>query len=567
MCKSIFAAVALGAAAFFSFSAQSADLQNTQAVRTSPEYLSLTDRFNSSSIYMELRDSYARGDFIILQFPGEGVVETSSLPAQLYIESQKEYNLPTTNFVFNVGDDRDHPCHTAVAANPQYTHWHYDSQATYPYLTIDELCRGYISETEHFLRVWAAPDLLRAYKGLTLDNIGSGYLAAEDLTWVKFRITDFNGPSELTTVGAPIDFGAVSLHAEKLVALNTSSYPVMTVSRTNYDGYPDVAGHTPDELDVHNEDSATLVTLQSQWQMKVGTEVFDRTVAVQEPYRRLFVVGASDSDADTDSAAFQLQTAALELAAVPLYVTYTLAGADRFVWLGLGTGELQPGDLSPHVALPSSGCVWLEVTADALQWRCDAQLADGSDLLASQQLSLRLNGELVVTHGDFTLSAVVGYGVEESTVESTVELDPLALGAWGLNGTAFTVAALPYAAQQVSAQSGVGVDQIVYLTNQKVFAAGDEIPKVYLEVTDADGVRHELAEAVVGDLRAPTGVTKLAGVVREAMFAKGLLHASQRFALTVVVAQEPELLALYSAYTIGSDRNWMPNDSQRVGSP
>ncbi|RUO56259.1 hypothetical protein [Pseudidiomarina homiensis] len=562
MCKSSFAAVALGAAAFFSSMALSADLQQTQAVRTSPEYLSLTDSFNSSSIHMELRDSYARGDFIILQFPGEGVVDTSSLPAQLYIESQKEYNLPTTNFVFNVGDDRDHPCHTAVAANPQYTHWHYESQTTYPYLTIDELCRGYISETEHFLRVWAAPDLLRAYKGLTLDNIGSGYLAAEDLTWVKFRITDFNGPSELTTVGAPIDFGAVSLDAAKLVALNASSYPVMTVSRTNYDGYPDVPGHVPDELDVHNEDRATLVTLQPQWQMKVGTEVFDRTVAVEEPYRRLFVVGASDSDADTDSAEFQLQTAALDLAAVPQNVTYTLSGSDRFSWLGLGAGELEPGDLSPHVELPSSSCVWLEVTADALQWRCNAQLADGSDLLASQLLSLRLNGELVVTHGDFTLTAVVGFGEEH-----TVDLDPLALGAWGLNGTAFTVAALPYAVQQVSAQSGVGVDQILYLTNRKVFAAGDEIPKVYIEVTDADGVRHELAEALVGDLRASTGVTKLAGVVREALFAKGLLHTSQRIALTVVVAQEPDLLALHSAYTIGNDRNWMPNDSQRVSSP
>ncbi|MFC0445716.1 hypothetical protein ACFOD1_02610 [Pseudidiomarina halophila] len=69
---------------------------------------------------------------------------------------------------------------------------------------------------------------------------------------------------------------------------------------------------------------------------------------------------------------------------------------------------------------------------------------------------------------------------------------------------------------------------------------------------------------MLNGLRAAKGVTKLAGVLREALFMKGLLEQEQMLQLKVIVEQSGSGLTLYSAYNVDGDRGWIQNDSQRV---
>lgn len=554
-------AAVLGTAACFSCAAFAADLRLTESTSASYEYLNLVEHLETQPLRVELADSYTKGDFLIFEFPGAAVVDVSSLPTQLHVEGAQEYDLRTMNSAFNVGELQDSPCDDAIAAYPELSHWHYESQTTYPYLDTDELCQGYVSEGTHLLREFAAPDLLAAYKGVTLDQIGSGYTAATDVTWVKYRLTSVHGEGAVTTVGTPLNFGAVRLKTEALRAV-ASPYRVTTLSRMNYDTYPSIDGATADPLDVHDHDQATLLTLQNQWQLKT-TRSFARTVGVEDPYRRLFVVAAGYADQRVDVAEYQLTSPSLTLLAEPRHVTYTLAGAGRFTWLqdqNTALEGLQPGS---QVELASDDCSLTSVSDAALVWRCDAGAA-AEDLLAQQSITLRLNGEEIIQHGAFSLTAEVGYGTTETTLVQQSTLAAQALGEWQLNATEWTLSALPFATQLHSGQV-VGIDQVLYLTNQKQFAANEQAPRIHFAVTESTGQVHHLTDTVLDDLRAETGITKLAGPLREALFAAGLLDHDQRLVLTVTVEQTAAQLSLHSSYNAhGTDRAWLPNNSNRV---
>ncbi|MFC0445717.1 hypothetical protein ACFOD1_02605 [Pseudidiomarina halophila] len=451
----------LCAAALLCAPAHTADLSQTSSLKTSHEYLSLVSSVDSQPLRVNLSDNYVVGDFLIFEFPGNGIVDTESLPNTVWVDPKEEYDLPTVNFAFNSDTEIEHPCNTAVAEYPQYTHWHYESQTTYPWLTTDELCRGYISESEHLLRVMTAPDLLLAHGGITFDAIGTGYDTVQDLTWAKYRVTAISGEVHLSTVGAEADFGSVTFNASALSEFGPA-FSVRTLSRTGYDNYPDSTSGQTDRIDEHEHDSAVLFELDHQWQLLAGEVLFQRTVDVGEPYRRLFVPASGWAQADVDEGFYQLGSGAFDLAAQPLRVVYQLTGPQRFSWIIDYDHADAIQDYSTQISFSDSKCGLLSLSENELTFECVTEMTDGSDLLSAASIRLTLNGQEIVEHGEFKLNADVVYGLSNpASTEGTTTLAAIPFGEWGLNAAVMNVAAMPFAAQTATQQQATGIDQIL----------------------------------------------------------------------------------------------------------
>lgn len=564
MNKLTLAALVISTSAFITPMAIAADVSSTLSKSASHEYLHLVDKVTSEAVKIQLNDSYAVGDFIILHFDGDEVIDVASLPAAISVEPQSEYDLRTTNFAFNVGDELDHPCDDAVAAYPQFTHWHYESQTTYPWLQLDELCQGYTNDTEHLLRAFAAPDLLVDHLGFTLDKIVHGYDDEAMTTWVKYRFTDMVGDWPLTSQGALVDFGELSFAAAKLLDYDRS-YGFSTVSRTNYDNYPDAEGSSPDPLDESEDNSAVLFNVKSQFKLKTDEndlfdQVIDVTTETQADFRRVFEAGTDDT------ASFVLGAETTGELATLRGSEYVVSGTNMFSWVvddDANTADIQLASGSSEITFSKANCVVASLDTDELTISCD-ETVTGTVTVTLTPDAAEKN---ILNDGKFTVAGTVEYALDGTATETfTKELDSLAFGEWTINGSMTVIPYMPYSAQTTSKQSGLPIDQIVYVTNtsSRTYSQGVE-PRVYVSVMDESGVVTELSNSDLGGVRIDHGITKLTGAIREAMYQKGLLTASQKFQLTLTVEENAGNIQVYSAYNVGgSERGWVQNDSQRI---
>lgn len=470
----------------------------TDDVRVSNAYIAFVETFDTRDIVVTLQDEYAVGDFVILLFPGETLVDTSSLDTSV----------------------------TTAATTGK--------------------------------------------KGVTLDYVTSGYDAGDDETWVKYRITELTGSGSDTTVGVSLNVGNVTINAIELEG--QSSLEVSTVSRTSYDNYPDAEGDTPDPLGVVENNSVNLVTVDTQYRyynpmLTNDTWGFDRTVDVINSYRLQFTSGTTDVviwDIDWNGS--------FDGFAQPVETRVTYSGNDMFSWI---TDE-SPND--PNSFDFSSQAI----SAGA---NCDLELPSGSELVMvcdpvfghnRSDLTLTANGTSLLPSGTFKAQGrLVTNGVYSSNVAYTlrsgtqpdyvVELDELDYGEWDINGSVTTIPYMPYSAQESAEAGSTGVDQILYVTNKSQKDYGDLAPPIYIDVITESGEREHFSSDDLGGLVANQGITKIAGALREAMFARGLLDNSQKVSIMVTVPENPANIEVYSAYNVGgSDRGWVQNDSQRV---
>ncbi|WP_258239978.1 hypothetical protein [Pseudidiomarina homiensis] len=473
---------------------------STDDVRVSYAFLSFVETFDTRDITVTLRDEYAVGDFVILLFPGETIVDTSPLA----------------------------PSALSTAGG--------------------------------------------GLKGVTLDYVTAGYDAENEQTWVKYRVTELTGSGSDTTVGVSLNLGNVTINAPELEGLDSLS--VETISRTGYDNYPDTEGDTPDPLDVADENSVSLVSIAIQYQyyspmLNDSTWGFDRTVDVINDYRIAFTSGSNDVviwDIDGKSGGFDGWAAPYERR-----VTYS--GANMFSWIvDESPNDPNSFDFSSQ-ASATAGCEIEFVSVSELVSVCETTALSHY----RSDLTLTPNGTAIIPSGTFKAQGrILTNGVSSSTSipytlrsgdqpDYIVELAELDYGEWDINGSETHIPYMPYSAQASVDAGSTGIDQILYVTNKSQKDYSDFEPPIYIDVITESGEREHFSSDDLGGLTAGKGITKLAGALREAMFARGLLDASQKVSITVTVPENPASIEVYSAYNVGgSDRGWVQNDSQRV---
>ncbi|MFC0445715.1 hypothetical protein ACFOD1_02615 [Pseudidiomarina halophila] len=476
---------------------------STNDVLVSYAFLSFVETFDTRDITVTLRDEYAEGDFVILLFPGENIVDTSALD----------------------------PSASSTAGS--------------------------------------------GLKGVTLDYVTAGYDAENEETWVKYRVTELTGSGSDTTVGVSLNLGNVTINAPELEGLDSLS--VETISRTSYDNYPDAEGDTPDPLDVSDENSVSLVSIAIQYQyysqmLTNSTWGFDRTVDVINDYRVAFTSGTSDTviwdiDENRDVSWFDGWAAPYERR-----VTYS--GANMFSWI-IDESPNDPSsfDFSSQASATGSGCKVELVSESELVSVCETTALGHF----RSDLTLTPNGTALIPSGTFKAQGrIFTNGVSSSTTvpytlrsgeqpDYIVELAELDYGEWDINGSETRIPYMPYSAQASAEAGSTGIDQILYVTNKSQKDYDDFVPPIYIDVITESGEREHFSSDDLGGLTAGKGITKLAGALREAMFARGLLDNSQKVSIMVTVPENPANIEVYSAYNVGgSDRGWVQNDSQRV---
>ncbi|WP_258807315.1 hypothetical protein [Pseudidiomarina sp. CB1] len=476
---------------------------STDDVLVSHAFLSFVETFDARDITVTLRDEYAEGDFVILLFPGESIVDTSPLE----------------------------PSALSTAGG--------------------------------------------GLKGVTLDYVTAGYDAENDQTWAKYRVTELTGGSGDTTVGVSLNLGNVTINAPELEGLDSLS--VETISRTSYDNYPDAEGDTPDPLDISDENSVSLVSIAVQYHyysemLNNSTWGFDRTVDVINDYRVAFTAGTSDTiiwdiDENRDVSWFDGWAAPYERR-----VTYS--GANMFSWIvDESPNDPNSFDFSSQASATGTGCKVELVSQSELVSVCETTALGHY----RSDLTLTPNGTAIIPSGTFKAQGrILTNGVSSSTSipytlrsgdqpDYIVELAELDYGEWDINGSETHIPYMPYAAQASAEAGSTGIDQILYVTNKSQKDYSDFEPPIYIDVITESGERQHFSSDDLGGLTAGKGIIKLAGALREAMFARGLLDASQKVSITVTVPENPASIEVYSAYNVGgSDRGWVQNDSQRV---
>ncbi|MFC0445714.1 hypothetical protein ACFOD1_02620 [Pseudidiomarina halophila] len=490
-----------------SSTATAADLSVNNA-GVSNQFLDIAATLNSFPISVTLQDEYSEGDFIMLSFPGENVVSFASLATTLNVEATS------------------------------------------------------------------------GKKGVTLDYVTSGYDADADETWLKYRITEL-GETGNTTVGVKLNFGAVTADTDELAAYD--SYSMRTFSRTSYDNYPDTAGNSPDPLDVSENSEAELYYMYDQFQYDTRTGamteesnwLFDRTVDVIDSYRLTFADGYSSDRVKVRvlhpwflNPGKYVPNSYLR----PKSLRVIYSGANMFSWVVDSNPQTETLDFNGQIN-SETPCVIESVSADQVVQVCDSPGYDRTAIA-----DFYPNGTELLPDGSFTVSAEVDYDQSNfigSDTDYTLKeigdtiftytLPTISYGEWDINGSVTNIPYMPYSAQESAEAGSTGIDQILYVTNKSQKEYSDDVPPIYIDVITESGGREHFSSDDLGGLVANQGITKIAGALREAMFARGLLDNSQKVSIMVTVPENPANIEVYSAYNVGgSDRGWVQNDSQRV---
>ncbi|WP_258807316.1 hypothetical protein [Pseudidiomarina sp. CB1] len=520
------------------------------------EYLEVNtgSAITSQSIGITLQDEYAADDFIMLSFPGSDVIDATSLPSIVTVSGSTTYDTTCNDALANTtATPTAGGSLYAVynGANPDASKCEIYDEAGTPGDTQDDT----IVDTGY-------PDVLSEQKGMTIDFITTGYDASGDFTWAKYRITELTGSSSASTVGTVIDFGAADFDADLLA--DYEEYSFSTFSRTRYDNYPDAEGSTPDPLDESEDNSAVLFSMSNQFALTTG-ETFDQVIDVttedEADFRRVFVTGVSDE------ARMALTNDTSGLSATLRGTEFVVSGDNMFGWVEDDddtTAGIQLAGGSTEITFNTGACSVADLTVDELTIQCDETFTAGSLWVYLQPDAVAKN---ILNDGPFTLTGEVEYAASLGATETfTSSFDDLDFGAWTINGSETVIPYMPYSAQTMSNQSGLPIDQIIYVTNSssRSYDAGSE-PRVYVTVMAEDGTSTELTNSDLGGVRINHGITKLTGQIREAMFQKGLLTSSQKFSLEITVEEAGSNIEVYSAYNVGGDdRGWVQNDSHRV---
>lgn len=467
------------------------------------EFLQIAETVNSWDIKVTMRDEYAEGDFIIATFPGQNVLDFTDL-------------------------------------NDSYT---------------------------------VAPS--GNLKGVTIDFITSGYDEEADQTWIKYRITELAGASANTTVGVQVNLGSVTAYADKLAEYD--DYVVSTISRTAYDNYPDTDGVTPDPLDVSETNSSNLFTMLNQFIWDEGTmgdspfQFFDNTIDVIEDYRIAFTDSSLERsywDIDINNS-----EGTPDFLVTVSETRITLTGESMFSWVIDEDSDTEQLEFGSQIYSSGSECQLESLTESEV-----IQVCTGEYGYANDWFNVVPNGEGLLQAGEFKISAEVSFGGSPRRAmtgytlkaspndQGSVELAERDFGEWDINGSETRIPYMPYSAQASVDAGSTGIDQILYVTNKSQKDYGDNgAPPIYIDVMTKSGEVETFTSDDLGGLTAGKGITKLAGALREAMFMRGLLDASQKVSITVTVPENPANIEVYSAYNVGgSDRGWVQNDSQRV---
>lgn len=147
------------------------------------------------------------------------------------------------------------------------------------------------------------------------------------------------------------------------------------------------------------------------------------------------------------------------------------------------------------------------------------------------------DGTTVIPAQTFTAKAVVSYTPATGAATSKT-FDTLAAGSWTLNGASVQIPYMPYADT---------VDQIIYVTNTSKLDG-----EVEVVVTAEDGTKYNLGQVAV----AKTGVTKLSGLIKNALAAQGFTKG--KASIQVIVNAPNANVTVYAAYNVGgSDRGYV----------
>ncbi|MGQ4276498.1 hypothetical protein ACQ5ES_05575 [Pseudidiomarina sp. E22-M8] len=527
--------------------AMAADVTLTDTTYATDEFMSTMDEVLSKNVIITLNDEYKEGDYIYLRFEDGAYID-------------------------------GHPNQLTVGYAEQLDEGDFDNDGnTYPATP-----GGYNDDADN-------DDV---NKGITVDFVAQTS-DNDGHTVLVYRVTNVYGDqmtaSNDTTYDIELDFGRFNFDAPVVVAQSGVMFD--TFSRIDTQPWPTTTNPWPFDTVPAGDEETQLFKMGPQFELVVDKE-FSGELDVWE-YRREFRTagGSHGNNYLTDDGEFHVATTLnpdggawdFEVqidGGATEQIEYTLSGDNMFGWID----SANPQGL--EAIFTGNSCTYISHTANALDFRCAT--VDVVTNLMFDLMGTTSSYNNPKQDGEFALSATVNWthtGAAYTAPEDGVltvdpafgetDLSALFAGEWTVNGSVTHIPYMPYSAQSASGEV-TPISQIIYVTNKlrdpgfdDVIGSTDPAPGnpnvdriIWVDAMAEDGTMYG---PYTLNALANSGVTAIAGEIREALFVDGALATSGKFSLTVNVADYPTNISIYSAYNVnGSDRGWVQNDSVRT---